>query len=134
MIFEHFALNVSNPVEMADWYVKNLEMKIVRSIDKSPFARFLADKTGRVVLELYSNSSAKIPEYRNAHSLEFHFAFMVEDAASLKDKLLEAGATFEEELKPEDGSHLVMLRDPFGVPLQLCKRGTPMMKLSNNLF
>jgi len=129
MIFEHFALNVSNPVDMADWYVKNLEMKIVRSYDKAPFGRFLADKTGRVVLELYSNSSVKIPEYKNAHSLEFHFAFMVEDAAYLKDKLLKAGATLEEELKPEDGSHLVMLRDPFGVPLQLCKRGTPMMKL-----
>ena len=57
MIFEHFALNVTNPVEMADWYVENLEMKIVRSIDKSPFTRFLADRTGRVVLEIYSNNT-----------------------------------------------------------------------------
>lgn len=128
MIFEHFALNVSNPVEMGNWYVNNLEMKIVRSIEKAPFARFLADKTGRVVVELYSNSSAKIPEYKNAHPLEFHFAFMVEDVLHLKDKLLSAGATLEEELKLDDGSHLIMLRDPFGVPLQLCKRGTPMMK------
>ncbi len=134
MIFEHFALNVSNPVEMADWYVKNLEMKIIRSVDEPPFARFLADKTGRVVLELYSNNSARIPEYKNAHPLEFHFAFMVEDAASLKDKLLKAGATLEEELKLTDGSHLVMLRDPFSVPLQLCKRGTPMMKLKDDLL
>ncbi len=128
MVFEHFALNVSNPVEMGNWYVDNLEMKIVRSFDKAPFGRFLADKTGRVVLELYSNSFAKIPEYRNAHSLEFHFAFMVEDAVSLKDKLLKAGATLEEELKLDDGSNIIMLRDPFGVPLQLCKRGIPMMK------
>ena len=128
MIFEHFALNVSNPVDMGNWYVENLEMKIVRSNDKAPFARFLADKTGRVVLELYTNNSVKVPEYKNAHPLEFHFAFMVEDVSLLKDKLLKAGATFEEELKPDDGSHLVMLRDPFGVPLQLCKRGTPMMK------
>ena len=90
MIFEHFALNVSNPVEMGNWYVNNLEMKIVRSIEKAPFARFLADKTGRVVVELYSNSSAKIPEYKNAHPLEFHFAFMVEDVLHLKDKLLSA--------------------------------------------
>ena len=129
MIFEHFALNVSSPVEMGNWYVNNLEMKIVRSIEKAPFARFLADKTGRVVIELYSNNSAKIPEYKKAHPLEFHFAFMVDDAVSLKDKLLEAGATLEEEIRSDDGSHLVMLRDPFGVPLQLCKRGIPMMKL-----
>jgi len=129
MIFEHFALNVKNPVEMGNWYVDNLEMKIVRSIDKAPFGRFLADKTGRVVIELYSNNSVKIPEYKNTHPLEFHFAFMVEDTVSLKDKLLKAGATLEEELKLDDGSHLIMLRDPFGVPLQLCKRGIPMMKL-----
>jgi len=128
MIFEHFALNVSNPVEMAKWYVDNLEMKIVRSIDKSPFTRFLADKTGRVVLEIYSNTSAKIPDHKSAHPLEFHFAFMVEDTISLKNKLLSEGATLEEDLKLNDGSNLVMLRDPFGVPVQLCKRGTPMMK------
>ena len=128
MVFEHFALNVSNPVEMGNWYVDNLEMKIVRAFDKAPYGRFLADKTGRVVMELYSNNSVKIPEYKNAHPLEFHFAFMVEDAVSLKDKLLKAGATLEEELKLDDGSNIIMLRDPFGVPLQLCKRGIPMMK------
>lgn len=129
MIFEHFALNVSNPVEMAKWYIDNLEMKVVRSIDESPFTRFLADKTGRVVLEIYSNNTARIPDYKSAHPLEFHFAFMVEDTVSLKNKLLNAGASLEEELKLDDGSNLVMLRDPFGVPLQLCKRGNPMMKL-----
>jgi glyoxylase I family protein len=129
MIFEHFALNVSNPVEMAKWYVDNLEMKVVRSIDKSPFTKFLADKTSRVVLEIYSNNSAKIPDHKSAHPLEFHFAFMVEDTAMLKNKLLNAGATLEEDLKLDDGSNLVMLRDPFGVPLQLCKRGKPMMSL-----
>lgn len=128
MIFEHFALNVSNPVEMGRWYVDNLEMKIVRSIDKPPFTRFLSDKTGRVVLEIYSNKNAKIRDHKNAHPLEFHFAFMVEDAVTLKNKLLNAGATLEEDLKLDDGSNLVMLRDPFGVPLQLCKRGTPLMK------
>jgi glyoxylase I family protein len=129
MIFEHFALNVSSPVEMAKWYVDNLEMKIVRSIEKSPFTRFLADKTGRIVLEIYSNNSAKIPDYKSANPLEFHFAFMVEDTTSLKNKLLKVGATLEEDLKLDDGSNLVMLRDPFGVPVQLCKRGNPMMRL-----
>jgi catechol 2,3-dioxygenase-like lactoylglutathione lyase family enzyme len=128
MIFEHFALNVAKPVEMAEWYVNNLEMKIVRALDKSPFTRFLSDKTGRVVLEIYSNNNARIPDRNKAHPLEFHFAFMADDVVKIKEALVRAGAKVEEELHMEDGSHLIMLRDPFGVPVQICKRGIPMMK------
>ena len=128
MIFEHFALNVEHPVEMAKWYVDNFEMKIVRSMDKPPFAHFIADKTGRVVLEIYANTKAKFPDHKNAHPLEFHFAFMVDDPQSLKNKLINAGAKLEEDLKLDDGSNLIMLRDPFGVCVQLCKRGKPLMR------
>ena len=128
MIFEHFALNVKDPVNMARWYVDNCEMKIVRSLEKAPFTHFLADKSGRVVLEIYANNAAKFPDHLNAHPLEFHFAFMVDDTASLKTKLISAGAKLEEDLKLDDGSNLIMLRDPFGICLQLCKRANPMMK------
>ena len=128
MIFEHFALNVKDPVNMARWYVDNCEMKIVRSLEKAPFTHFLSDKSGRVVLEIYANNSAKFPDHLNAHPLEFHFAFMVDDTESLKTKLISAGAKLEEDLKLDDGSNLIMLRDPFGVCLQLCKRANPMMK------
>jgi glyoxylase I family protein len=129
MIFEHFALNVKDPVNMAKWYIDNFNMKVVRSLDKAPFTHFLADKTGRVVLELYANTSAKFPDHKSAHPLEFHFAFMVDDAESMKNKLINAGAKLEEDLKLDDGSHLATLRDPFGVCVQVCKRTNPMMKL-----
>ena len=128
MIFEHFALNVEYPVKMANWYVVNCEMKIVRSLDKAPFTKFLADKTGRVVMELYANNAAKFPDHHNAHPLEFHFAFMVDDAEIMKNKLIKAGAKLEEDLKFDDGSHLATLRDPFGVCVQVCQRANPMMK------
>ena len=59
MTFEHFALNVSKPVEMGQWYIDNCEMKLVKSMDEYPYTRFLADKSGQVVLEIYSNTSAK---------------------------------------------------------------------------
>lgn len=129
MVFEHFALNVETPIETANWYVENCEMKIVKGSDKPPFAHFLADKTGRLAIEIYKNDSAKIIDLETKHPLEFHFAFMVKDAEVLKNKLLSKGATFEEELHLDDGSHLVMLRDPFGIPLQLCQRGIPMMHI-----
>ena len=129
MIFEHFAFNTKKPVEMAQWYVNNLEMKIVRAQDKSPFTTFLADKTGRVVMEIYCNRTAKVPDHKLAHPLEFHFAFMVKNSVAVKDKLLAAGCTFEEEVNMADGSLLFMLRDPFGVPLQVCQRANPMMEI-----
>ncbi|MBK7106027.1 MAG: VOC family protein [Ignavibacteriae bacterium] len=129
MIFEHFALNVNNPIEIAEWYSENLEMKIVRKIDEAPFTHFLADKTGRVVIEVYNNSKAKIINLKSKHSLEFHLAFMVKNADEVKNNLIHAGAVFEEDLILNDGSHLVMLRDPFGMPLQICERGVPMMNI-----
>ena len=128
MIFEHFALNVKDPINMAKWYIDNFDMKVVRSLEKAPFTHFLADKTGRVVLELYANTVAKFPDHQNAHPLEFHFAFMVDDAEGMKNKLIKSGAKLEEDLKLDDGSHLATLRDPFGVCVQVCERANPMMK------
>ncbi len=129
MIFEHFALNIEKPIEVAKWYVDNLEMKIAKGSNEPPYAHFLADKTGRLVIEIYKNESAEMIDLKLKHPLEFHFAFMVKNAEEVKNRLLSAGANFVEELKPEDGSHLVMLRDPFGIPLQLCERGVPMMDI-----
>lgn len=127
MVFEHFAINVEKPIETAKWYSENLEMKIVKGSNQPPFAHFLADKTGRLAIEIYKNNSAQIIDFSSKHPLEFHFAFMVKNAEVIKNNLLKAGAKFEEELFLEDGSQLVMLRDPFGLALQLCQRGVPMM-------
>lgn len=47
---------------MANWYVENLEMKVVSQQQTSPFMMFLADRTDRVVVELYHSSKAKISD------------------------------------------------------------------------
>ena len=125
MQFEHFALNVPDAVNMADWFVTHLAMKIVASTDQEPHTRFLADQTGRVVMEIYSNKAAFIPEYRGLHPLSFHRAFSVTDARAAKARLVEAGAEFVDEVRTADGSILCMLRDPWGVPLQICQRAVP---------
>ena len=77
MFFEHFALNVENPAEIADWYVKNCQMKIIKKSDHPHFVRFLSDKTGRVVIEIYNNTTANKIKLLDMHHLEFHFAFLV---------------------------------------------------------
>jgi len=125
MKFEHFALNVADPVRMADWYVRHLGMKVLISQDREPFARFLADETGRVTVELYANPAAPIPDYRDVHHLSFHFAFEVSDADGARARLLAAGATDVDAVRPADGSLLYMLRDPWGLPLQICRRAHP---------
>lgn len=125
MKFEHFALNVREPSAQARWYVAHLGFRIMRERTDPPFTHFLADETGRTVFELYSNPKAPIPDYAAAHPLCFHFAVATADAAAERVRLEAAGATlFLEEPQP-DGSLLIMLRDPWGVPLQLCQRTKP---------
>jgi hypothetical protein len=127
MIFEHFALNVPDAKIIAEWYTSNCHMKILRSIPEPPHTHFLADSTNRVVMEIYTNREAEIPNYSKQHPLLFHLAFAVKDPRAIQKKLLQAGATLFEEVNLPDGSLLIMLRDPWGIPLQLCKRGLPMI-------
>lgn len=125
MTFEHFALNVPQVRAHAEWYVRHLGFTIARQRDDPSAAHFLADDTGRVVVELYSNPKAPYPDYATAHPLIFHFALVAADAKAERARLEQAGATlFIEEPLP-DGSVLIMMRDPWGVPLQLCQRAKP---------
>ena len=125
MKFEHFALNVPDVRAQARWLVANLGFTVARSRDDAPYMHFLADETGRIVVELYTNAGATIPDYKAQHPLVFHLAVVAADAQAARERLVAAGATFFAEDKLPDGSHLVMLRDPWGLPLQLCQRATP---------
>jgi catechol 2,3-dioxygenase-like lactoylglutathione lyase family enzyme len=124
---EHFACNVSDPAGMAAWYVEHLGMRIVRRNAAPPHIHFLADAAGRVVMEIYRNSADAVPDYPALHPLRFHIAFAAADPDAARADLLAAGATFVEEQTLPDGSRLLMLRDPWGLPLQLCKRTTPLL-------
>lgn len=129
MVFEHFAINVSNPLAVRDWYCENLGLRVVWEMKEAPFMMFLADSTGRVVCEFYHRPEFAITDYSQQHQLTFHFAFESGNAISDKDRLLQKGASFVEEVKTDDGSHIIMLRDPWGLPLQLCQRNK---KLNEN--
>ena len=60
-----------------------------------------------------------------AHPLQFHFAVVAKDARAERARLEKAGAKlFVEDTLP-DGSLLIMMRDPWGVALQLCQRAKP---------
>jgi glyoxylase I family protein len=126
MKFEHFALNVADARTHGDWYVTHLGFKLVLSLDEPPFRRFLADETGRVVLELYTDPRAGIPDYAATHPLCFHFAVVSADADADRRRLEAAGATHVSPDEPQaDSTRLIMMRDPWGVSLQLCQRANP---------
>jgi glyoxylase I family protein len=125
MKFEHFALNVPDAKAAAHWYVTHLGLRVARTRADAPFTSFLADDTGRVIIEFYSNTAAPYPDYKAAHPLCFHVAFVAEDPAETRTRLVEAGATAAYEEWLPDGSFLIMLRDPWGIPLQLVRRATP---------
>ncbi len=128
MKIEHFALNVADPVAMADWYVEHLGMTVARKLDGAPRTHFLADTSGQVMIEIYNNPPDQVPPYADMNPLLVHLAFVCENPDETRTRLEAAGATFAEEVRIRDGSHLVMMRDPWGLAIQLCKRGQSMLK------
>ncbi len=126
MVFEHFALNVPDARAHARWYVDHLGFRVVREKSDAPFTHFLGDDTGRVIVELYSNPSAPILPFAQLLPLCFHVAVIAADARAERSRLETAGATFFSEDSFPDGTRLIMLRDPWGVSLQLCQRAQPL--------
>lgn len=126
MKLEHVAFNVTDPEAMAAWYCTHCGLRVVRHIPQPAQTHFLADSDA-TVLEIYCNPPDQVPEYRKMNPLLFHLALASANPTADAQRLLAAGATYVEEVKLPDGSHLIMLRDPWGLALQLCKRATPLL-------
>ena len=117
---------------MAKWYCQNLGMKVVREGPAPANARFLSDADGNMMLEIYHNPPDAVPDYASMNPLVLHIAFMVDDVKSLRQKLVAAGATVHEDVYATDrGDQIVMLRDPWGVPIQFLKRAKPMLSFDD---
>jgi len=71
-------------------------------------------------LEFYLNNTVPVPDYPSLNAFSFHVAFQVDDVAATRERLLQAGATAEGEVTTnDDGDKLAMVRDPWGLPVQL---------------
>ena len=57
-----------------------------------------------------------------------HLAFVSENPEDEKDRLQKAGAKLVSDDTLEDGTRLLMMRDPWGLAIQFCKRANPMLK------
>ncbi len=128
MKIEHTAFNVEDPVQMGRWYVEHLGLTVQRRTVEAPYAHFLADDSGTVMIEIYGNRDAPLPDYRNRNPAELHLAFVSKDVAADVHRLTAAGASVVADTHSmPNGDTFAMLRDPWGLPVQLVKRATPMI-------
>jgi catechol 2,3-dioxygenase-like lactoylglutathione lyase family enzyme len=128
MHLEHLGLNHPDPVAAATWYCHNLGMTIARSFGPPQHGRFLADGRGTMMLEFYANADVAIPNYASLSPFTFHIAFHVPDVAATRAQLLHAGATAEGEINTNAaGDKLAIVRDPWGICVQLVQRATAMV-------
>jgi len=128
MQVEHVAWQVPDPVATAAWYVECMGFKVVRRGKGPSLAHFLGDSSGHVIIEVYNNSAASIPDYPSMSPLHLHLAFTVANVAETRDRLVKAGATIAEDISiTHAGDEIAMLRDPWSFPVQLIKRAVPML-------
>lgn len=132
MKIEHFAINVEDPVAMSDWYEENMGLEVVKKANEPPYMTFLADDSGRVMIEVYRNPADQVPDYKNMNPLILHLAFVSDDPGKDRRKLEKAGARMVSDETLGDGSHIVMMRDPWGLAIQFCKRSQPMLAEDGN--
>ncbi|GAB3279523.1 VOC family protein [Parahaliea aestuarii] len=122
MKIEHIAYNVSDPDAISAWYCEHLGMRVARRIDDAQKTTFLADSEGMMV-EIYCNPPDAVPDYSAMSPLQLHLAFVSQNPQADLVRLSAAGATLVDDLHLPDGSNLVMMKDPWGFALQLCRRG-----------
>ena len=128
MKIEHTAFNTEDPVQMARWYVEHLGLTVKRRTSDAPYAHFLADSSGTVMIEIYGNKDVPLPDYRNMNPGELHLAFVSDDVHTDTVRLRNAGASVVADVHKLGEDTFAMLRDPWGLPIQLVTRAKAMIE------
>lgn len=127
MRIEHWGYQVADPAAAAQWYCEHLGFTVKRVNQDKAMAHFLADESGQVMIEVYCNPRVAVPDYKNMDPLIWHLAFACKDVPGAVKALQSAGAVVVSPAETiPSGDTLAMLRDPWGVPVQLCDRAEVM--------
>jgi catechol 2,3-dioxygenase-like lactoylglutathione lyase family enzyme len=130
MKLEHTGITVHDPAAFTDWYCQHLGFRVVRQMTSEPYTTFIADPSNTVMIEIYRHPHVTLLDYPNQDPLLLHFAFEVGDEPieAVADRLMAAGATLYSKLVVTPaGDQLIMLRDPWGMAIQLAHRTPPMI-------
>lgn len=118
MKLEHVAIDVPDSEAFISWWCEHLGFR--RS---APGSAFIIDDSGTVGLEVYrTGETPAAPDYRAMNAMTLHVAFVSDDVKSDAERLVDAGATLEQMTLENPAFNMAILRDPWGVPIQLCKR------------
>ena len=127
MRLEHVAIAMPDPAATAAWYVEHLGFTVVRASDAPPYAHFLAPPGGGSLLEIFRDAATAPLEHGDVDPMQSHLAFAVEDIEAETARLVAAGAAPGGPVtRTPAGDAYAIVRDPWGVPLQLITRVTPL--------
>ncbi len=128
MKIEHTAYQVEDPVALARWYGQHLGLRVKRAQSEPPFGQFLAGDGDAVMREFHAFPELPVPDYRGMDPRLLHLAFYAPDVAKTRTQLIAAGATPVGDVETTAAGDMVaMLRDPWGLAVQLVNRATPMI-------
>jgi catechol 2,3-dioxygenase-like lactoylglutathione lyase family enzyme len=127
MRFEHIAINVADARKVVDWYVKNLDLVVMRQMSEAPYTTFLTDKDHNMMFEFYQQPVA-VADLGGIAPFSFHIAFLVDDMDAWRNRWIDAGGTAEGDVATTPaGDKLAFVRDPWGLTLQLVMRKEAML-------
>ena len=127
MRFEHIAINVADARAVVEWYVKNLDLLVLRQMTEAPYTTFLADKDRNMMFEFYQQPFA-LGDFRAIPPFSLHIAFLVDDIDVWRRRWIDAGGTVEGDVTTTPaGDKLAFVRDPWGLTLQLGMRKEAML-------
>lgn len=127
MRFEHIAINVADARKVVDWYVKNLDLVVMRQMSEAPYTTFLADKDHNMMFEFYEQPVG-VGDYGSMNPFAFHIAFLVDDMDAWRKRWIDAGGTAAGDVATTPaGDKLAFVRDPWGLTLQLVMRKESML-------
>ncbi len=118
MKLEHVAFDVPEPEKLITWWCEHLGFR--RS---APGSAFIIDDSGTMGLEFYNSGETPAkPDYAQAHAMSMHIALLSDDVRADAERLAAAGGTIETLKLDTPDFHMAIVRDPWGLPIQLCKR------------
>ena len=120
---DHVALQHPEPEAVSAWLCLHFGLRVHRVSTSASRARFLRCPRTGVMLEIYRQPDVPVPDYAAMPPAVLHLAFYAEDVAAEAARLVAAGAVRAGDAgRNSAGDEFLMLRDPWGVPIQLVRR------------
>ena len=123
--FEHVAIAAVDTRNLANWYIRMFDLRVVFENGKEPPTFLLKARNG-MVLEILPASCGQPASYKQTEIGFRHLALTVDDYAEAEAHLRANGITDFVERRETDISKLLFFRDPEGNILHFIWRSKPL--------